>query len=83
MTQDFATPRGVITVEYTIEGYNSPTTYDPVYGAVGGDGAEFSINEAWLKDTEEPIELQDEEREKHEAWLAENIDPNDSYDPEI
>jgi hypothetical protein len=77
---DFTRPDGTaITVEYEVHGRNTPTTYSPIYGADGGDCAEFAILSAWRKDTEEDIELPDAEREQYEEWLAANIDPNDFY----
>jgi hypothetical protein len=80
--QNFTRADGTtITVEYSIEGSNTPASYRPMYGADGGDAAEFSILKAWQTDTEADIELPDEERERYEEWLAENIDPNDSYEP--
>jgi hypothetical protein len=80
--QDFTRTDGTaITVEYTVEGRNSPTTYSPVYGADGGDAAEFGIIKAWRTDTGEDVELPDAEREGYEEWLAANVDPDDFYDP--
>ncbi len=80
--QDFIRADGTpIAVEYTIDGRNSPTIYSPLYGADGGDAAEFGILKAWNRDTGEAVELPDDEREKYEEWLSENVDPNDSYEP--
>lgn len=77
---DFTRPDGTpITVEYEVSGRNSPTTYSPIYGADGGDAAEFDILRAWDKATE--IELPDAEREEYEEWLAANINPDDFYEP--
>lgn len=78
--QDFKRDDGTeITVEYQVEGRNSPTTYSPMYGADGGDAAEFIILKAWRKDTEADVELPDAEREKYEEWLAEHVNPDDFY----
>lgn len=79
----FTRPNGVvITVEYSVSGRNSPTTYSPMYGADGGDAAEFAIVKAWDEATGTDIELPDDEREVYEEILAETVDPDDLYDPE-
>lgn len=78
--QDFVRPDGTpITVEYKVEGRNSPTTYSPVYGADDGDAAEFFILSAWRRDTEEDVTLPDDEREGYEEKLAAEVDPDDFY----
>lgn len=69
----------LITVEYRVEGRNSPTTYSPISGADGGDAAEFLILKARRADTGDAVELPDAEREWYEEWLGENIDPDDFY----
>jgi len=63
----------IIVVEYKIDGYNSPPTYSPYSGADGGDSAEFTVVSAHVKDSGLDIVLPDEEREKYEIWLSENI----------
>src|SRR5690349_25006788 len=46
--QDFTRDNGLpITVEYSVEGSYTPTTYSPRYGAEGGDFPEFTILKAW------------------------------------
>lgn len=47
-TQDFRKDDDIsITVEYSVEGSYSPTTYSPRYGADGGDFPEFCIIDSW------------------------------------
>jgi len=36
-----------VTVEYSVEGSYSPTTYSPMSGACGGDAPEFTIEKVW------------------------------------
>jgi hypothetical protein len=46
--QDFTKDDGApVTVEYSVEGSYSPTTYSPMNGACGGDAPEIGIIAAW------------------------------------
>lgn len=46
--QDFTRDDGSpVTVEYSVVGSYSPTTYSPINGAVGGDAPEISIVKCW------------------------------------
>lgn len=51
--QDFEKDDGTpITVEYSVVGSHSPTTFSPNYGADGGDVPEFSILDSWPRSEE-------------------------------
>lgn len=79
--QDFIRTSGeVITVEYTYTA-GSDTTYSPLYGADGGDGAEIEILKAWIEPSGEDIQLPDEERERYEEWIVANVEPP-CYEPD-
>jgi hypothetical protein len=48
--QDFLLDDGSpVTVEYSVSGSYSPTTYSPMHGADGGDAPEFCVLKAWPK----------------------------------
>lgn len=77
--RDFTRPDGtLVTVEFKYQG-GSPDTYDPQWGAEGGDPTEVGIVRAWMTNDETDIELPDAEREKYEEWLCANLDPGDYY----
>lgn len=71
--QDFSKDDGQpVTVEYSVDGSYTPTTYSPMYGADGGDCPEFCIVSSW-PNSEEYNELFSRRKAIEDSWHGKSI----------